>query len=352
MKFNDKDIDNIKIPENLDEKLKETINKAYKIKNDKKKFSFRKNKIAMVAGAALLISLGGFISSSEYVEATIMKIKESLKTRNYSITTDEGETYNKTFELKHSDVVFKFNVDTSETGIIRITVTEDVSNLKVEEKSKKDIEYNIDFKINQKDFSYSGTAKDENTFEYEIIIPEDIIGEKNLDLQISINDLYISGYSGEIENMEKNISINLKADSKQTAVKYIPINKTYKLDDVRESTLQELIIYPSGRVEALYTDADEEELDFKIRSYRIENEDGSKISETGEVGREQADVNGDSKDIIWSQVPWRRKYKGKVTGSKLKITPDISLTNQGIKNKTIDDKEKIEQENSIVIEIN
>lgn len=341
MSLNDKDIDNIKIPENLEGKLKDTINKTYKLKNNKKRF--RKNKIAMVVAAALMISVIGFFSNSEYVNATIMKIKKSFKTRNYSITTEEGKTYNKTYKLKYLDAIFKFNVDTSETGAIKVILTEDFSNVK-----ENNFDYNLDFKINNESFgSYYGTRRDDDSFEYELIVPEDIIGEKNLDLQISIND-----YSGKFDNNEKKLSINLKADSNETAVKYIPVNKTYKIDGVRESMLQELIVYPDGRVEALYTDADKQALDFKIRSYKIENEDGGKISETGEVGRNATDANGDAEKIIWSEVAWRRKYKGKVTGDKLKIAPDISLTNQGIKNGAIDDKEKIEEKNSIVLEIN
>lgn len=346
MSLNDKDIDNIKIPENLEEKLKDTINKTYKLKNNKKRF--RKNKIAMVAVVALMISVAGVFSNSEYVEATIMKIKKSFKTRNYSITTEEGKTYNKTYELKRLDTILKFNVDTSEAGTIKVVVTEDFKTVK-----ENNLNYDIDFEINNEGFeSYSGHRRDDDAFEYELVIPEDIIGEKNLDLQIIIKDAYTRDQFGVVDNNEQKLTINLKADSKETAVKYIPVNKTYKIDGVRESMLQELIVYPDGRLEALYTDADKQALDFKIRSYKIENEDGSKISETGEVGRNETDANGDVEKIIWSEVPWRRKYKGKVTGNKLKITPDISLTNQGIKNGAIDDKEKIEEENSIVVEIN
>ncbi|MGL4760528.1 MAG: hypothetical protein ACRCWG_03635 [Sarcina sp.] len=131
MGLNNNDIDKIKLPDNFDERIKNTVDKTYKQKNKKSK---RGKKVAIAAGLAFAVTSGFMIANPEYVEATIQKIREVFKTRNYNVVLEDGtESFEATYKMEHMGVEITFDIDTSIPGIIKIVERIDSSNIKLED---------------------------------------------------------------------------------------------------------------------------------------------------------------------------------------------------------------------------
>ncbi|WP_297519704.1 hypothetical protein [uncultured Clostridium sp.] len=416
MGFNNNDIDKIKLPDNFDERIKNTVDKAYKEKNKKSK---RGKKVAIAAGLAFAVSTGFVVSNPEYVEATIQKIREVFKTRNYNIVLEDGtESFEATYKMEHMGVEITFDIDTSIPGIIKIKERVDSSNIKLEDwkldtkhedanvsldnitlsgsgsfddeyqtnlykkiyenknileeleyvkengdgqglnvegvlKVKEYYEWGMsdaDFinKRIQADTSYnikeafysdqSGESKEisESCYESEteIRIEEEVLGKKELNLEIELSKLSLHNYA--VGAKKKVLNIPLKATRKKSAVKYIPINHSYKAEGMRDSIVQELIAYPDGKVELIYNYGSHKDKDYKITKFRIENEDGTRLTDVGGGKISMGQVEN------WADVPVTRSYEGKITGDTVKLIPVV--THNTNKNIVVDKDEPILKE--------
>ena len=396
----------IKLPENFDDRIKKTINDTCK----KTLISKRRKKNGLIAASLGFVVSGGFlVANPQYVEAAINSIKEVFAKRNYSIVLDNGDLSEKgVYEVTYLGIKFKYEIDTSVSGIIRIEETVDRSSAKAEDWKIKEENYNIDtigtggselftreeergiiekiysgkdvskdleamqkrideeakkneqlgeeffmeglkevkecydWGMSDEDFPYDEgvgyysdiTINGEQTYGNsdhsqegkvitEVIIPENLIGKKNLNLEIKLKDIILVENLAVSIKEEIPVNIKLKATTKESAIKYIPVDYTYKIDGMRETTVQEVIIYPDGkRVEVLYLHGDMEDNIYNIRSFDVVNEGGTEIKETGENGHDA--VEGvDSEKIDWSKLPWRKKYEGKVTGDTIKLIPRV-----------------------------
>lgn len=413
MGLNKNDIDKIKLPDNFDERIKNTVNKAYKEKNKSKKL---KKKMAVAAGLAVAVSTGFVVSNPESVEAAIQKIREVFKMRNYNVVAEDGtESFNATYKVNHMGVDITFDIDTSIPGIIKIKETVDSSNIKLEDwkldTKHKDANVSIDnislwgsgnfdeeYQTNlykkiyeRKDISeelkyieengdgqglrvedalrvkeyYDWGKSDEDFFskmigadiryefseevfwEYDhrygngwenvsedcyentvaIRIPEELIGKKNLELEVELYNLTLEERYA-VGAKKKYLTIPFKATKKESAVKYVPINHSYNVEGVTDTVVHELVSYPDGRVELFYNFGSHKGNDYKITKFIIENEDGTRLGMNGSVGRISTDT---SQDIAWSKVPWRRIYEGKITGDTVKLIPVVTHnTNQNV----------------------
>ena len=416
MGLNNNDIDKIKLPDNFDERIKNTVNKAYKEKNKKSK---RGKKVAIAAGLAFAVSTGFVVSNPEYVEAAIQKIREVFKTRNYNIVLEDGtESFEATYKMEHMGVEITFDIDTSIPGIIKIKERVDSSNIKLEDwkldtkhedanvsldnitlwgsgsfddeyqtnlykkiyenknileeleyikengdgqglnvegvlKVKEYYEWGMsdaDFinKRIQADTSYnikeafysdqSGQSKEisESCYESEteIRIEEEALGKKELNLEIELSKLSLHNYA--VGAKKKVLNIPLKATRKKSAVKYIPINHSYKVEGMRDSIVQELIAYPDGKVELIYNYGSHKDKDYKITKFRIENEDGTRLTDVGGGKISMGQVEN------WADVPVTRSYEGKITGDTVKLIPVV--THNTNKNIVVDKDEPILKE--------
>ena len=416
MGLNNNDIDKIKLPDNFDERIKNTVNKAYKEKNKKSK---RGKKVAIAAGLAFAVSTGFVVSNPEYVEAIIQKIREVFKTRNYNIVLEDGtESFEATYKMEHMGVEITFDIDTSIPGIIKIKERVDSSNIKLEDwkldtkhedanvsldnitlwgsgsfddeyqtnlykkiyenknileeleyikengdgqglnvegvlKVKEYYEWGMsdaDFinKRIQADTSYnikeafysdqSGQSKEisESCYESEteIRIEEEALGKKELNLEIELSKLSLHNYA--VGAKKKVLNIPLKATRKKSAVKYIPINHSYKAEGMRDSIVQELIAYPDGKVELIYNYGSHKDKDYKITKFRIENEDGTRLTDVGGGKISMGQVEN------WADVPVTRSYEGKITGDTVKLIPVV--THNTNKNIVVDKDEPILKE--------
>ena len=416
MGLNNNDIDKIKLPDNFDERIKNTVNKAYKEKNKKSK---RGKKVAIAAGLAFAVSTGFVVSNPEYVEAIIQKIREVFKTRNYNIVLEDGtESFEATYKMEHMGVEITFDIDTSIPGIIKIKERVDSSNIKLEDwkldtkhedanvsldnitlwgsgsfddeyqtnlykkiyenknileeleyikengdgqglnvegvlKVKEYYEWGMsdaDFinKRIQADTSYnikeafysdqSGQSKEisESCYESEteIRIEEEALGKKELNLEIELSKLSLHNYA--VGAKKKVLNIPLKATRKKSAVKYIPINHSYKVEGMRDSIVQELIAYPDGKVELIYNYGSHKDKDYKITKFRIENEDGTRLTDVGGGKISMGQVEN------WADVPVTRSYEGKITGDTVKLIPVV--THNTNKNIVVDKDEPILKE--------
>ncbi|MGL4991701.1 MAG: hypothetical protein ACRC57_11170 [Sarcina sp.] len=414
MSFNEKDIDNIKIPENFDDRIKELVKTTYAKKKKRKKLN--KN-LGIACGLMLSFSGCFFMANPEYVEATVNKIREVFKNRNYNLVLEDGsESYNETYKVEHYGIDFEFDIDTSVPGIIKIKEDIDSDNIRLEDWKIKDDNINLDAisfinddvwdNDKQQSFKerlYKGedisselesleNIEAENTKEYfeniieyynwgksdedfkskninanfnykingeefynnggdnDLRIPEHLLGEKELVLEIEIEGISLANgyYAVKITNPEK-IEIKLKSTKGKSSIKYIPIEYAYDIEGLRYTELYELIIYPDGRVDLAYDIGENKNNDYKITSFMIENEDGSKIAADGSVGKIEGYFGSkESIEGIWGL--WRRVYHGEVTGNQVKITPVVTYNTD--KNIKVEEGEEIlNKVQSIVVKV-
>ena len=410
MGLNNSDIDKIKLPDNFDEIIKNTVDKTYKQKNKKGK---KGKKVAIAAGLAFAVTSGFMIANPEYVEATIQKIREVFKTRNYNVVLEDGtESFEATYKMEHMGVEITFDIDTSIPGIIKIKKTVDSSNIKLEDwkldtkhedanvsldnithwgSGNFDDEYqtnlykkiyegkdistelkyieenddgqglNVDAALMAKEW-YEWGKSDKDFFdkmitadiryeldkdvlwEYDhrfgsgwenisedcykntvaIRIPEELIGKKEIELEVEIYNLTL-GDKYTVGAKKKYLNIPLKATKKESAVKYVPINHSYEAEGMRDSIVQELIAYPDGKVELIYNYGSHKDKDYKITKFIIENEDGTRLEDNGGGKISMGQVEN------WADVPVTRSYEGKITGDTVKLIPVVTHnTNQNI----------------------
>lgn len=417
MGLNKNDIDKIKLPDNFDERVKNTVNKAYKDKNKSKKL---KKKMAVAAGLAVAVSTGFVVSNPEYVEATIQKIREVFKTRNYNVVLEDGtQAYKATHEINHYGVNIKLDIDVNTPGVIKIKETVDSSNIKLDDWKLKDnnfdvnklgyvqsevfsdeyqdevykklyegkdisneIEYikknskeedyllenvemakkmydwgksdedfigkavnaELSYTINGESFSYSYVGEDwgenYNVGTTTIRIPENLIGKKELKLEVEVSGMNLyPNYAIKVPSTS--LDVTLKATKKESAVKYIHLEDSYKVEGLRDTDLYELIISPDGQIDLLYDFGSHKDKDYKITKFRIENEDGTKIRDTGESGMTEGDFGSRGK-IDGIEGLTRRVYEGKITGDTVKLIPVVTYnTNQNVE---VEDDEPILKE--------
>ena len=348
MSLNKNDIDKIKLPDNFDEKVDSIVNKAYK---EKKKPKRTGKKVAIAAGLAFAISSGLIATNPEYVEATINKIMEVFKTRNYMVVLEDGtKTFDGSYKVNHMGVDIELDIDTSVTGVIKITEKLDSSNIKLEDLGiteddsiAKRVSADISYTIDGESISYgSNMVKNSETsyeMETKIRIPENLIGKKDLNIEVEIENLIIVG-DYALDTKSKTLNIPLKATKKESAVKYIPIDYSYKASGLRDTELSELIVHPDGYVELLYDFGSHKDKDYKITRFIIENEDGTRLT-GGASGNMEGEFG--SKDKIegkWGL--WKKEYNGKITGDTLKVIPVV--THNTNKNIEVDEDESILKE--------
>ncbi|MGL5066206.1 MAG: hypothetical protein ACRC6T_00055 [Sarcina sp.] len=417
MGLNNSDIDKIKLPDNFDEIIKNTVDKTYKQKNKKGK---RGKKVAIAAGLAVAVSSGFMIANPEYVEAAIQKFREVFKTRSYNVVLENGNEVTKgTHEINHLGVNIKLDVDVTTPGVIEIKHRVDSSNIKLEDWKltednidlnklsyvqsdvfsneyqeevykkiyegkdiTKELEYikknstekdyfiqevewakksydwgvsdedfwaknvntRIGYTINGEDLSYSyrGEKFEESYYEGTTIIPipEELVGKKELTLEVKIDDMNLyGGYAIKIP--EKTSNIKLRATKEESAIKYILLEDKYRVEGLRDTDLYELIIYPSGMVDLLTDSGSHKGKDYKITKFIIENEDGTRIGETGSSGKTEDDFGSRGK-IEGKEGLYRREYKGEVTGNTVKLIPVV--THNTNKNIVVDKDEPILEE--------
>lgn len=423
MSLNNNDINKIKLPKDFDDRLKGTIKTAYLKKSRKRN---KNKKIAVAAAVAFTVTGGFLVTNPEYVEATVNKIKEVFAKRNYNLVLEDGSTnYMGSYEIEHSNYKFKFNIDTSVSGIIKINQEIDSSKVNlddwklknnkynvenimmqgdlkkididfqrkvyekiykneditkelkyIDENTNKDekyiletieivkriyewgvsdntvsddkikeflsddfLDYNMEFYINGEQIydDYVGGLNNPNNFQ--LRIPEKYVGKKNLDFKIVVKNIRKTSFCGVCKSEEKSTDIKLVSTSGETSVKYIPINYTYKIDDFRETTVNEVVIYPDGRVDLLYNHGKINDENYKINTFTIENSDGTEITSPGGGGKFGDDYKGDG-EIKWSQVPYRKFYNGKVTGDYIKIIPDVHYIGSGESPDNMEEKMK------------
>lgn len=415
MEFNKNDIDKIKVPKEFDDNIKNLVKATYAKKKKRKKLN--KN-LAIACSLMLSFSSCFFIANPEYVEATVNKIREVFKNRNYNLVLEDGsESYSGTYKIEHYGIDFGFDIDTSIPGIINIKENIDSSNIRLEDWKIKENNVNLDaisfinddvwdddkqrsFKeklYNGEDISseleslegiehentrdhyqniveyYNWGKSNEDfkskniyaTFNYKINgeefnntgddggglrIPEHLLGEKELVLEIEIEEISIAnGYYGVTIPSSEKIEVKLKSTKGKSSIKYIPLEYAYDIEGLRYTQLHELIIYPDGRVDLAYDIGDNKDNDYKITSFTIENEDGSKIASDGSVGKIEG-YFGSKEPIegIWGL--WRRVYHGEVTGNKVRITPVVTYNTD--KNIKVEEGEEIlDKVQSIVVKV-
>ncbi|MGL4654415.1 MAG: hypothetical protein ACRCWM_00810 [Sarcina sp.] len=415
MGFKNTDIDKIKLPENFDEKIKGVVDKAYKEKRKKQR---SKKKIAVAAGLVFTISSGVMILNSEYVEATIQKITEIFKTRNYEVVGEGGnQSFKETYKFEHYGINVEIDIETNKEGLLEVTEKVDTSNIKEEdwrldsgnsleggrtyfysnyiserkqEKiydklwSGKDISKDIEYiKKNSKDSNqllahlekaqemYKWGISEEPfkskklsyTFEYSINgkylsdeyiadiiedsiiktetyseqkrilrMPEKVIGKKELELDIDLKYITL-GDDYPVTLPDKKFVAPLKATENESAVKYIEINEAYIEGEKEYLAVEEMVVYPDGKIELLYNHGDYEvkmgyshELLCRVEEFIIENEDGTRIDATGSSGR-GAKEEGESLNA--NKNTWYIDFNGDFTGDTIKITPVIRYHKDG-----------------------
>ena len=419
MRLNNSDIDKIKLPDNFDERIKNTVDKTYKQKNKKSK---RGKKVAIAAGLAVAVSSGFMIANPEYVEAAIQKIREVFKTRNYNVVLEDGtEAYKGSYKVNHKGIEIEIEVETKAPGLLKITEKIDTSKIKEEDWKITDENFKLEankafytdehITDKEQDALYNklwsgediskdievlkGKCKDNNDCKYGFVdqiekarelyewgisdepfitknmnlyldysikgeypissssttiqatetytesetifrIPESVIGPKELELDINIDNINFD-IPYPISVPEKKLTIPLKAAKGESAVKYIPINHSYTYEGMRDAVVQELIVYPDGRIELFYNFGSHKDKDYKITKFRLQNEDGTIIRDTGESGRMSME-----EVVNWADVPWHRVYEGKITGDTVKIIPVV--THNTNKNIVVDEDEEILKE--------
>ena len=387
MGLNNKDIDKIKLPDNLDERLKKIVDKAYKKKITKN----NKRRITIAALLAFMIIGGVFSVNSQYVGANVMRVKEVYQ-NSYEVSKDSIGYKNGIIERELNLYGIKVKVKAwVEDGYIYWDVIKDYSEFNIEDwksKNKDKIDkwkkennikdeneivyYNIpyiytDVFINNKyPKENSCYLLDENEekkiykFKSSALIDGEFLKDNNLNIEIKFNDIQMGQkyrkemdtgeaytYSGEEvirQESKESIKFNLKAREEKQVIKSAELNHTFNLKGVGQTTLIEAKIYP-GHIELFYLNSDIEFENHRFQSFDIELEDGTKIDEISEIGRDDlyAPEGWDGKD--WSVVPWKAYYKGKVTGDTLKITPRVISHNKG-------EEYNYSKSDSIIIKLN
>ena len=262
MGLNNKDIDKIKLPDNLDKILKETVDKAYK----KKRAKNNKRRITIAALLAFMIIGGVFSVNSQYVGANVMRVKEVYQ-NSYEVSKDSIGYKNGIIERELNLYGIKVKVKAwVENEYIYWDVIKDYSEFNIEDwKSKnkdkidkwkkvnnvKDdsgIVFNYNPEISTEIFinsefpiSSSGYLSEENNdkriykFKSSALINENLIKYDNLNVEIKLNDIEIGekyrkemktgeGYSSSGEEFLKqehkeSIKFNLKAKNEKELIK-------------------------------------------------------------------------------------------------------------------------------------
>ena len=387
MGLNNKDIDKIKLPDNLDERLKKIVDKAYKKKITKN----NKRRITIAALLAFMIIGGVFSVNSQYVGANVMRVKEVYQ-NSYEVSKNSIGYKNGIIERELNLYGIKVKVKAwVEDGYIYWDVIKDYSEFNIEDwKSKnkdkidkwkkenniKDdsgIVFNYNPEISTEIFinsefpiSSSGYLSEENNdkriykFKSSALINENLLKYDNLNIEIKLNDIEIGqkyrkemktgeGYSSSEEEFLKqehkeSIKFNLKAKSEKELIKAAELNHTFNIKGGGKVTLIEAKIY-SGHIELIYF-GDEINFDNHImRVFDIEFEDGTKIDEGHVIIRDEsyAPVGWDRKD--WSMLPYKYITKAKITGDTLKITPRVISNNEG-------EEYNYSKSDSIIIKLN
>ncbi len=387
MGLNNKDIDKIKLPDNLDKILKETVDKAYK----KKRAKNNKRRITIAALLAFMIIGGVFSVNSQYVGANVMRVKEVYQ-NSYEVSKDSIGYKNGIIERELNLYGIKVKVKAwVENEYIYWDVIKDYSEFNIEDwKSKnkdkidkwkkvnnvKDdsgIVFNYNPEISTEIFinsefpiSSSGYLSEENNdkriykFKSSALINENLIKYDNLNVEIKLNDIEIGekyrkemktgeGYSSSGEEFLKqehkeSIKFNLKAKNEKELIKAAELNHTFDIKGAGKVTLIEAKIY-SKHIELIYFG---DEIDFDnhiMRVFDIELEDGTKIDEGHEIIRDEsyAPVGWDRKD--WSMLPYKYITKAKITGDTLKIIPRVIRNNEG-------EEYNYSKSDSIIIKLN
>ena len=384
MGLNNRDIDKIKVPDSLDEKLKDIVDKAYK----KKRTKNNKRRIAIAALLAFMIIGGVFSVNSEYVGANVMKVKETFQ-NSYEVSKDSKGYKDGVIERDLNLYGIKVKVKAwVENEYIHWDVIRDYSEFNIEDwksknkdkidkwkkenniKNDSEIVYyaipdvSTEMLINGEITSSSGylsqESEDKQVFKSSALITESFLKDDNLNIEIKLNDIKIGqkyrkemengeGYSpGEndflIQENKENITFKLKSKDEKQVVKSAELNHTFNIKGGGKVTLIEAKIYPK-HVELIYF-ADEIDFDNNImRIFDIELEDGSKIDEGHEIMRDEsyAPVGWDRKD--WSMLPYKYITKAKITGDTLKITPRVISHNEG-------EEYNYSKSDSIIIKLN
>lgn len=387
MGLNNKDIDKIKVPDNLDERLKGIVDKAY----NKKRTKNNKRRITIAALLAFMIIGGVFSENSQYVGANVMRVKEIYQ-NSYEVSKDSKGYKDGIIERDFNLYGIKVKVKAwVENEYIYWDVIKDYSEFNIEDwKSKNKDKIDKWKKINnvkddseivyyaipevstevlingENPVSSSGYLSEENTdkkiyeFKSFTLITEDFLRDDNLNIEIKFSDIQMGtkyrremdtgeAYTSSGEEIirqenEESIKFNLKAKDEKQVVKSAELNHTFNLKGAGQTTLIEAKIYP-GHIELFYFNSDIKFENHRIQSFDIELEDGTKINEMGELGRDDlyAPEGWDGKD--WSVVPWRAQYKGKVAGDTLKITPRVISHNK-------DEEYNYSKSDSIIIKLN
>ncbi|MGL5576332.1 MAG: hypothetical protein ACRDCW_12390, partial [Sarcina sp.] len=95
------------------------------------------------------------------------------------------------------------------------------------------------------------------------------------------------------------------------------------------------------QIDLLYNFGSHKDKDYKITKFRIENEDGTKIRDTGESGITEGDFGSRGK-IDGIEGLTRRVYEGEITGDTVKLIPVV--THNTNKNVVVDKDEPILKE--------
>ncbi|WP_066869143.1 hypothetical protein [Clostridium mediterraneense] len=387
MGLNNKDIDKIKLPDNLDERLKKIVDKAYKKKITKN----NKRRITIAALLAFMIIGGVFSVNSQYVGANVMRVKEVYQ-NSYEVSKDSIGYKNGIIERELNLYGIKVKVKAwVEDGYIYWDVIKDYSEFNIEDwksknkdkidKWKKENNIKDDSKIvyypipnvsthilinseePKSSSGYLSEVSDDNKvykFKSSALIDDKFLEEDNFNIEIKLNDIIMGEkYRKKIEGTEgyevsegeplqqestESIKFNLKAKDEKQIIKSAELNYTFDLNGAGQTTLIEAKIHP-GYIELFYFNSDIKFENHRFQFFDIELEDGTKIDEISEIGRDDlyAPEGWDGKD--WSVVPWRAQYKGKVTGDTLKITPRVISHNKG-------EEYNYSKSDSIIIKLN